>query len=77
MISKGNNKIRPTGIGYSIEKTTSVIQAIFSAASLLFILAPLYVAIGFGWRDRAMKLDVMMSLSILISVCVPGYVFTW
>ena len=49
---------------------SNVIQTIFSAASLLFILVPLYVAVGFGWLAKTKRLDAMVSISMLISVCV-------
>ena len=31
----------------------SIIETIFSAITLLFILAPIYVAVGFGWVKTA------------------------
>ena len=37
---------------------------------MLFILAPLYICLGFGWINNTLQLDRMMSLSILISVFV-------
>ena len=49
---------------------SSVIQTIFHAASFLFILAPLYIAVGFGWLARTGRIDAMMSLSMLFSLCV-------
>jgi SSS family solute:Na+ symporter len=49
---------------------SNVIQTIFSAGSLLFILAPLYVAVGFGWLNKTRRLDIIVSISMLISVCV-------
>ena len=48
----------------------SIIEMIFSAITLLFILAPIYVAVGFGWVKNGRKFDVIVSVSILISVCV-------
>jgi SSS family solute:Na+ symporter len=48
----------------------NVIQTIFSAGSLLFILAPLYVAVGFGWLAKTKRSDAMVSISMLLSVCV-------
>ena len=48
----------------------NVIQTIFSAGSLLFILAPLYVAVGFGWLSKTKRSDAIVSISMLISVCV-------
>lgn len=47
-----------------------VIQTIFNAASLLFILAPVYICLGFGWLKKSHRLDWMMGLSILISTIV-------
>jgi hypothetical protein len=46
------------------------LQTVFSASSLLFILAPLYVAVGFGWLKKTARLDPMVSISMLVSACV-------
>jgi SSS family solute:Na+ symporter len=48
----------------------NVIETVFSASSLLFILAPLYVAVGFGWLKKTARLDAMVSISMLVSACV-------
>ena len=40
------------------------------AASFLFILVPLYVAVGFGWLTKTKRIDAMISISMLISLCV-------
>ena len=48
----------------------NVIETVFSASSLLFILAPLYVAVGFGWLNKTARLDAMVSISMLVSACV-------
>ena len=47
-----------------------MIETVFSASSLLFILAPLYVAVGFGWLKKTARLDAMVSISMLVSACV-------
>ena len=48
---------------------SNVIQTIFDAASFLFILVPLYVAVGFGWLTKSKRIDAMISISMLISLC--------
>jgi len=47
-----------------------VIQTILSAASLLFILAPVYISLGFGWLKNSPEYDRMVGFSMLISVVV-------
>jgi len=49
---------------------SDIIQTIFSAASLLFILSPIYIALGFGWFKHTPQLDRLLSFSIVISLVV-------
>lgn len=49
---------------------SDVIQFLFNAASLLFILAPVYFTVGLGWFKRSKKLDAFISLSMIISTVV-------
>jgi SSS family solute:Na+ symporter len=54
---------------------SDVIQFLFNAASLLFVLTPIYIALGLGWFKASKRLDIMITISILVSVFVYGAMF--
>ncbi len=49
---------------------SDVIQFLLSASSLVFILSPIYVAVGFGWFKQSKKLDIFTTLSMGVSTIV-------
>jgi Na+/proline symporter len=53
----------------------NVIKYLFDAASLLFILTPIYVMAGFGWFKKSPKIDLWCALSTVLSVIVYIYMF--
>ncbi len=52
-----------------------VVQFIFDAASLLFILTPIYVMVAMGWFSKNNRTDLCVAVSTFISVAVYIYMF--
>jgi len=52
-----------------------VVKYLFDAASLLFILAPIYVMAGLGWLKKCEKLDLFFAVSTVVSVGLYIYMF--
>lgn len=56
---------------------SDIIMFLFDAASLLFVLAPVYLYTAFGYpKKRTRKMDSMISISIFLSVLIYLYLFT-
>ena len=55
------------GVSFALA-INDVMQAIFNAVSLLFVLAPLYTGLGFGLLERSHRADRMVSISIIVSI---------
>ncbi len=63
-------------VGSLLALTASdVVQFLFNASALMFILTPVYLSIGFGWFKQSELLDKLISLSVIISVAVYLYMF--
>ena len=54
---------------------SDVIQFLFKGASLMFILVPLYLLVGFGRNTGHKKLDTRLSVAVAISVAVYVILF--
>ncbi len=54
---------------------SDVIQFLFSAAGMLFILTPVYVFLGFGFYKKSRLMDALISISLVISIVVYIYLF--
>jgi SSS family solute:Na+ symporter len=46
---------------------SDTIEFVFSAVSMLMILAPLYTIVGFGWTRHSVRVDIGMSLAIVVA----------
>ena len=56
---------------------SDVIKFVFDAASLLFVLAPVYVFAAFGWpKLKNRKTDALVTIGLVLSTAIYLYLFT-
>ncbi len=75
-ISKGLIAFLLAGTAIISLTITDVIQFLFDAVSLIYVIVPVLLFAIFGWIKPSVKQDIFLTASILVAACVYIYMFS-